>query len=195
MGMSNTQSGFARHAVPCNRFSAAIRVSQLLTLSQAGTSAYLAHLFASSLMSRWLLHYSPFAVLLRLCSLSILLSYGCREIFRLSGTTRVDLKSLSQSLPIWVVIAIGLLLTYFFTQQDISVEQDRDDRRRRLVLRLKCLYAIAFSSLFSLLVIVCLVHFSMASWDAAALQVSMQRLLDGLQEWRAVSFLSRGKEL
>ena len=116
-------------------------------------------------MSRWLLHYSPFAVLLRLCSLSILLSYGCREIFRIIGATQPDLVALSRGLPIWIVISIILLLVYFCTQQDISVEHDKDDRRRRQALRMKCLYAMAVSSLCSLLIIICLIQFSTMSWN------------------------------
>ncbi|RMZ77568.1 hypothetical protein DV737_g4254, partial [Chaetothyriales sp. CBS 132003] len=132
----------------------------------AGTSAYLAHLFASSLMSRWLLHYSPLAVLLRLCSLSILLSYVCRELLRSLGATQPDLVALSRSLPIWIVIAIALLIIYFSTQHDISLEHDKDDRRRRLVLRMKCLYAMAISSLSSLLIVIALIHSSTASWEA-----------------------------
>ncbi len=131
-------------------------------------------------MSRWLLHYSPFAVLLRLCSLSILLSYGCREIFRVLGATQPDLVALSRSLPIWIIIAIILLLIYFCTQQDISVEHDKDDRRRRLALRMKCLYATAISSLSSLLIIICLVHFSTMSWD-----------VDGFQAWIVEQIESR----
>ncbi|RMZ77415.1 hypothetical protein DV738_g4385, partial [Chaetothyriales sp. CBS 135597] len=136
-----------------------------LSFVWAGTSAYLAHIFASSLMSRWLLHYSPLAVLLRLCSVSILLSYVCRELFRTLGATQADLLALSRSLPIWIVIAIALLVIYFSTQQDISLERDKDDRRRRLVLRMKCLYAVAISSLSSLLVVIALIHFSTASYD------------------------------
>lgn len=137
---------------------------------QAATSAYLAHSFTSSLMSRWLLHYSPPAVLLRLCSMSILLSYACVTCFRLSGATEANLPALSRSLPIWIVISVVLLLVYFCTQQDISVEGDTDDRRRRLVLRIKCLYTMASSSLFSLLVMVGLIHFSTIDWDTVSFQ-------------------------
>ena len=131
---------------------------------QAATSAYLAHSFTSSLMSGWLLHYSPLAVLLRLCSMSILLSYLCISTFYLLGASEPNLQSLSRGLPIWIVISIILLLLWFCTQQDISVEGDKDDRRRRQVLRMKCLYTMAGSSLFSLLVVVCLIHFSMVDW-------------------------------
>ena len=90
-------------------------------------------------MSGWLLHYSPFAVILRLCSMSILLSYACLSSFRLLGASEPNLPSLSRSLPIWIVISIVLLLLWFCTQQDISVEGDKNDRKRRLVLRMKCL--------------------------------------------------------
>jgi hypothetical protein len=115
-------------------------------------------------MSRWLIHYSPFAVTLRLCSMSILLSYASMQAFRLFDATDPNLAALSRSLPIWIIISIVLLLLYFTTQHDISIEKDKDDRRRRLVLRIKCLYAIAGSSLFSLLALVVLLHINMAAW-------------------------------
>jgi len=109
-------------------------------------------------MSRWLLHYSPAAVLVRLCSLSILLSYGCTQVFRFTGALIPKLENLSRCLPLWVMTCICLLISYFSTQQDMSIEQDRDHRRRRLVLRLKCLYTIAGSSLLSLLALIIVIH-------------------------------------
>jgi hypothetical protein len=115
-------------------------------------------------MSRWLLHYSPFAVTLRLLSMSILLSYIGIQCFRLLGAFQPNLAALSRSFPIWIIISIVLLLLYFCTQQDISIEKDRDDRRRRLVLRSKCLYAMAGSSLVSLLAVVGLLHWNMVVW-------------------------------
>jgi hypothetical protein len=115
-------------------------------------------------MSRWLLHYSPFAVTLRLCSMAIMLSYASMQSFRLLGAAEPNLSALSRSLPIWIIISVVLLLLYFLTQQDISVEKDRDDRRRRLVLRIKCLYAIAGSSLFSLLALVALLQINSVDW-------------------------------
>lgn len=137
---------------------------------QAGAAAYLAHLFASSLMSRWLLHYSPLAVLVRLCSLSILLSFGCMQIFRFTAATEPDLLRLSRSLLAWITISIALMLAYFVTQQDISVEQDKDDQRRRQILRLKCLYIISACSLLSLFVLVCLVHLDPVHWQSFAIR-------------------------
>lgn len=122
-------------------------------------------MFASSLMSRWLLHYSPFAVLVRLCSLSIVLSFGCAHIFRLSAATEPNLLKLNRSLLMWIAISITLMLAYFCTQQDISVEMDRDDRRRRQILRLKCLYVISACSLFSLFALVCLLHVDTVAWS------------------------------
>lgn len=117
-------------------------------------------------MSRWLLHYSPFAVTLRLCSMSILLSYATMQSFRVFGAVDANLSALSRSLPIWITISIVLLLLYFTTQQDISVEKDRDDRRRRLVLRIKCLYTIAGSSLLSLLALVVFLQINCVDWAA-----------------------------
>jgi len=125
-------------------------------------------MFASSLMSRWLLHYSPFAVLVRLCSLSILLSFGCMQIFRLSAATGPDIQNLSRNLPVWILLSVALLLLYFSTQQDISLEDDRDDRRRRQILRLKCLYAISTCSLLSLLVLVSILHLDMVQWNESS---------------------------
>jgi hypothetical protein len=117
-------------------------------------------------MSRWLLHYSPLAVLVRLCSLSILLSFGCMQIFRFLAATEPDLLKLSRSLLAWIAISIALMLAYFSTQQDISVEQDKDDQRRRQLLRLKCLYVISTCSLLSLFVLVCLVHLDAVNWQS-----------------------------
>lgn len=148
---------------------------------QASTAAYLAHLFTSSLMSRWLLHYSPFAVTLRLLSISILLSYACMQSFRLAGAFQPNLVALSRSLPIWIIFSIVLLLLYFCTQQDISVEKDRDDRRRRLVLRIKCLYAIAGSSLLSLLVLVCLMQVNVVEWGEETWGRWVVRMLLGVE--------------
>ncbi|KIW93114.1 uncharacterized protein Z519_05719 [Cladophialophora bantiana CBS 173.52] len=132
-----------------------------LSFLWAGAAAYLAHMFASSLMARWLLHYSPLAVLVRLCSLSILLSFGCLQVFRATRATEPDLLRLSRSLLAWIAISIALMLAYFSTQHDIfsADHDDRDDRRRRQILRLKCLYVISACSLFSLLVLVGILHF------------------------------------
>ena len=125
-------------------------------------------MFASSLMSRWLLHYSPFAVLLRLVSLSILLSFLCLQIFRLSGATEPSLHLLSRSLLCWISVCVVLMLVYFATQQDIDVSAVdrrgstddllRGDRRRRTVLRLKCLSVVSGCSLFTLVVVVGIVQ-------------------------------------
>ena len=55
-------------------------------------------------------------------------------------------------------------MLYFSTQQDISIEEDRDHRKRRLVLRLKCLFTIATCSLLSLLVLVAIVQIGERTW-------------------------------
>ena len=97
----------------------------------------MAHLFASSLMSRWLLKYTPAAALLRLCALSILLSYACTRLFHLASATAPNPYSflssqdqtnasdcdLSRALPVWIIIAVSTLVIYFSTQQDICVDE------------------------------------------------------------------------
>lgn len=96
--------------------------------------------------------------------MAILLSYATMQSFRVVGAVDANLFALSRSLPIWIIISIVLLLLYFSTQQDISVEKDRDDRRRRLILRIKCLYTIAGSSLLSLLALVVLLQVNCIDW-------------------------------
>lgn len=86
------------------------------------------------------------------------------QSFRVVGAVDANLFALSRSLPIWIIISIVLLLLYFTTQQDISIEKDRDDRRRRLILRIKCLYTIAGSSLLSLLALVVLLQVNCIDW-------------------------------
>lgn len=135
-------------------------------------------------MARWLLHYSPFAVLVRLCSLSILLSFGCMEVFRFSAATEPDLFKLSRSLLAWITLSIALMLAYFCTQQDISLEMDRDDRRRRQILRLKCLYVISACSLFSLVVLVFLLHVDAVAWNEVGLEQLVHSIIS---RWRQVS--------
>lgn len=129
-----------------------------LIYPQAAEAGYLCHLFASSLMSRWLKNYSPAAVLVRLLSLSIFLNYSSTWLFQSTGALQPDVQNLSRGLPLWIIICVLLLGIYFSSQQDISIEKDRDDRRRRLILRLKCLYTIAICSLFSLLLLVCIIQ-------------------------------------
>ncbi|KAJ4584476.1 hypothetical protein HRR81_000282 [Exophiala dermatitidis] len=161
-----------------------------LSFLWAGAAAYLAHMFASSLMARWLLHYSPFAVLVRLCSLSILLSFACMQVFHFTAATEPDVLKLSRSLLVWIVLSITLMLVYFCTQQDISLETDRDDRRRRQILRLKCLYVISACSLFSLTVLLCLLHFDSMSWDWADME---QLRYSVVSRWRQLSTTVRGE--
>lgn len=75
------------------------------------------------------------------------------------------------------------MLAYFCTQQDISVEHDRDDRRRRQLLRLKCLYVISACSLLSLFILVCLVQSDAASWSFDSVTHLQQQALLWFQRW------------
>ena len=49
-------------------------------------------------------------------------------------------------------------MLYFRTQHDISVDEDKDDRKRRLVLRSKCVNAIALTSTASLCALLGVLH-------------------------------------
>lgn len=57
----------------------------------------------------------------------------------------------------------------------MSIERDRDDRNRRLVLRLKCLYTTAAASLLSLVVLIVVIQVGESSgpeiWQDALLFV------------------------
>jgi len=109
-------------------------------------------------MSRWLATYSPPATLIRLTSLSISLSYTAKQVFRLTGALVPTLENLSRCLPIWIMTCLLLLVGYFSMQWDLDVAGNRDDRKRRLVLRMKCLYSVAGCSLLSLLGLIVVIH-------------------------------------
>lgn len=123
-------------------------------------------------MSRWLATYSPPATLIRLTALSITLSYTATQLFRLTGALvpAPTLANLSRCLPIWIMTCVLLLVGYFCMQWDLDVagnrDRGRDDRRRRLVLRLKCLYSVAGCSLVSLVGLVVVIHVGGASGPA-----------------------------
>lgn len=118
-------------------------------------------------MSRWLLHYSPAAVLVRLASLSLILSFACNTIFAMAGASYFSGGHLDRALPLWVIMSIAVLILYFCTQHDISVDEDKDDRKRRLVLRTKCVNAIALASTASLCTLLIVVHLNEAIGSAS----------------------------
>ena len=163
-------------------------------MSLLQSANYWPDLFASSLMSRWLLHYLPLAVILRLLSLSILLSFLCLQIFRLSHATEPSLHLLSRSLLCWICVSVVLMFVYFATQHDIDVaamgtDGYRDDRRRRTVLRLKCLYVVSACSLFSLVVVVGILHLeSVSAFEWKDLISLMNNLVSGVsQRWHMIA--------
>ena len=119
-------------------------------------------------MSRWLLYYSPAAVLVRLASLSVILSFACNNIFTTAGASYYSGRHLDRALPLWIAISIAVLALYFRTQHDISVDEDKDDRKRRLVLRSKCVNAIALTSTASLFALLLVLHLEEALGIASA---------------------------
>lgn len=114
-------------------------------------------------MSRWLLQYSLAAVLVRLTSLSVILSFACNSIFALAGASYYSGGHLDRGLPLWIAISVAVLMLYFRTQHDISVDEEKDDRKRRLVLRSKCVNAIALTSTASLCALLFVLHLEEAA--------------------------------
>jgi hypothetical protein len=113
-------------------------------------------------MSKWLLQYSPAAVLVRLTSLSVILSFACNTVFAVAGAGFYSGGHLDRALPLWIAITITCLILYFRAQHDISVDEDKDDRKRRLALRSKCVNALALTSTASLCALLFVLHFEEA---------------------------------
>ena len=111
-------------------------------------------------MSRWLLHYSVPAVLVRLCALGFILFSVCHHIlvFASSSAEPPSLNYLPMALPAWTIISVLVLLIYFSTQQDLAVNKDEDDRRRQKALRADCIVAVAVTSSLSLGALLMVIH-------------------------------------
>ena len=127
-------------------------------------------------MSRWLLQYSLAAVLVRLASLSVILSFACNSIFAVAGASYYSGGHLDRALPLWVAISVAVLVLYFRTQHDISVDEDKDDRKRRLVLRSKCVNAVALSSTASLCALLFVVHLERAAGNSSPIDARRHTL-------------------
>jgi len=87
------------------------------------------------------------------------------QTFYWAGATVPTIANMSRALPVWITISIAILLLYFCNQQDISTDEDKDDRGRKQALRAKCLYAMAVCSLLTAVVLIVAVNFSTGEWD------------------------------
>ncbi|KAI5801696.1 hypothetical protein DFH27DRAFT_557635 [Peziza echinospora] len=68
-------------------------------------------------MSRWLIHYTPWATLVRLVSICSINVYITSWILTLAGTT----MNPRMLLPAWIFIACILITAYYFSQRSIMV--------------------------------------------------------------------------
>lgn len=73
-------------------------------------------------MSRWLLHYTPPAVLIRLLTTNCLLFYTCSTLLHLSGASS-DPRLL---LPAWISISSTLCVLYHVSQHKVEIRKETE---------------------------------------------------------------------
>ncbi|KAL7938294.1 N-glycosylation domain-containing protein [Trichoderma chlorosporum] len=81
---------------------------------------YLAFFFTDCLMSRWLIHYTPHATLVRLLSINAVNAYLTLTVLSITGGFQ-DPRLL---LPGWVSIATSLTICYHVTHQKINIRKE-----------------------------------------------------------------------
>ncbi|KKZ64534.1 hypothetical protein EMCG_01413 [[Emmonsia] crescens] len=97
------------------------RVTEVaLAIIWCSASAYLFYFFTDCMMSRWLLNYTPAAVVIRLLATNGLLAYLTSWILYLSGASS-DPRLL---LPAWISIASVLTFVYHITQRQINIKKE-----------------------------------------------------------------------
>ncbi|CAG8096781.1 unnamed protein product [Penicillium salamii] len=87
---------------------------------QCSASAYLSYFFTDCLMSRWLLNYTPPAVVIRLLTTNGLIAYSTSWVLYLSGAS-VDPRHL---LPAWISITTLLTFVYYATQNHAKIKRE-----------------------------------------------------------------------
>ncbi|OAF61052.1 hypothetical protein VC83_02340 [Pseudogymnoascus destructans] len=93
----------------------------LLTfVGECGASAYLSFFFTDCLMSRWLVHYTPQATLVRLLTINSINAYITSWVLYLSGGS----EDPRQLLPAWISIASTLTVAYHTTQRHINIRRE-----------------------------------------------------------------------
>ncbi|KAL4786466.1 N-glycosylation protein-domain-containing protein [Aspergillus varians] len=83
-------------------------------------SAYLSYFFADCMMSRWLLNYTPPAVVIRLLTTNGLIAYMTSWVLYLSGASS-DPRLL---LPAWISITTTLTFLYHATQNHATIKRE-----------------------------------------------------------------------
>ncbi|KAJ5766516.1 uncharacterized protein N7511_004132, partial [Penicillium nucicola] len=87
---------------------------------QCCASAYLSYFFADCMMSRWLLNYTPPAVVIRLLTTNGLIAYTTSWVLYLSGASS-DPRLL---LPAWISITTSLTFVYHATQNHATIKRE-----------------------------------------------------------------------
>uniref|UniRef100_A0A093XW26 N-glycosylation protein EOS1 n=1 Tax=Talaromyces marneffei PM1 TaxID=1077442 RepID=A0A093XW26_TALMA len=97
------------------------RVTEVaLAIMWCCASAYLSYFFMDCMMSRWLLNYSPPAVLIRLLATNGLIAYLTSSVLWLSGASS-DPRLL---LPAWISITTTLTFLYHATQNHAMIKRE-----------------------------------------------------------------------
>ncbi|KAF7526656.1 hypothetical protein PCG10_004047 [Penicillium crustosum] len=97
------------------------RVTEVaLAIMWCCASAYLSYFFADCMMSRWLLNYTPPAVVIRLLTTNGLIAYITSWVLYLSGASS-DPRLL---LPAWISITTSLTFVYHATQNHTTIKRE-----------------------------------------------------------------------
>lgn len=97
------------------------RVTEVaLAIMWCCASAYLSYFFADCMMSRWLLNYTPPAVVIRLLTTNGLIAYITSWVLYLSGASS-DPRLL---LPAWITITTTLTFIYHATQNHATIKRE-----------------------------------------------------------------------
>ncbi|KAJ5296657.1 uncharacterized protein N7443_007550, partial [Penicillium atrosanguineum] len=97
------------------------RVTEVaLAIMWCCASAYLSYFFADCMMSRWLLNYTPPAVVIRLLTTNGLIAYITSWVLYLSGASS-DPRLL---LPAWISITTSLTFVYHATQNHAKIKRE-----------------------------------------------------------------------
>ncbi|KAH8661877.1 N-glycosylation protein-domain-containing protein [Xylariales sp. PMI_506] len=91
-----------------------------LSIIWCGASAYLSFLFTDSLMSRWLLNYTPQATIIRLFTLCCIFGSVSSQLIHVLGGD----QSPSMLLPAWIAIATTLTACYHVSQRRINIRKE-----------------------------------------------------------------------
>ncbi|KAK7917031.1 hypothetical protein PG985_010639 [Apiospora marii] len=117
-GILDSASDSARRQV---RTEQRLRLTETaLSMIWCGAGAYLAFIFTDSLMSRWLLNYTPQATIVRLFALTGIYFYvSSWTVYLLGGS-----DDPSMLLPAWIGIATTLTACYHVSQRKINIRKE-----------------------------------------------------------------------